>query len=65
MVDKLRMMTSKTVYDIFPVLKHREFWIDSDFATTGKNYIYPRYMLGCSDVGIKNSLYLMIISKKI
>jgi len=32
------------MYDIFPVLKHRKFWIDSDFATTGKIFIlFPIY----------------------
>jgi hypothetical protein len=39
MADKLRMMAVKSVYDIFPVLKHQKFWIDSDFATTGKVFI--------------------------
>ena len=38
MDNKLLMIASKAVYDIFPILKHRKFWIDSDFATTGKNY---------------------------
>ena len=32
------------MYDIFPVLKHRKFWIDTDFATIGKIFVYfPLY----------------------
>jgi hypothetical protein len=39
------------MYDIFPVLKHRKFWIDSYFAITGKIYIQFRYIPICSDRG--------------
>jgi hypothetical protein len=39
MADKLRMMAGKSVYDIFPVLKHRKFRLDSDFATTDRIFI--------------------------
>jgi hypothetical protein len=53
MADKLWMMAGKTVYDIFSVLKHRKFRIDSDFATTDKTDIHSRHLLVCSDMGIK------------
>jgi hypothetical protein len=53
MADKIRMMAGKTVCDIFPVLKHRKFWIDSAFATTDKTDIHSRHLLVCSDMDIK------------
>jgi hypothetical protein len=50
-------------YNIIPVLKHRKFWIISNFATTGKRYILASYMVACSGMGIKN-YYIVIYLKK-
>ena len=35
---------------VFALLKHRKFWIVSDFASIGKIYIFPLYV-ACSDMG--------------
>jgi len=47
---------------IFPVRKHRKFWIISNFATTGKRYILASYMVACSGRGIKNN-YILLLKK--
>jgi hypothetical protein len=53
-----------TMYDVFPVLKTPEILDQFSICNNKEDfYIYSRYIPVCSDMIIKKSLYIMIISQ--